>query len=218
LCSYCAANNAIAFLLDISKSIPDKDFEKAKEQIQTIASQDTSSTISVYTFGSELNKVEIGDLAGIKPTESYTMLYDAVYDVAQALAKTDSDKKAIFIVSDGDDTRSVTVLEDAVSFANNNGISVYGIGLGKVNHKSMERIAKLTGGEYFPITSDDLPGRIQSGLQMQKSVPKKEAVTPAPAPVTPPPAPVAQTKPPASLPPDLPMKRSMPYLWIGGGI
>src|SRR5262249_52781481 len=57
---------------------------------------------------------------------------------------------------------------------------------------------------------------IQSGLQMQKSVPKKEAVVPPP--VTPPPAPVAQTQPPVTNPPAVEIKRAMPYLWIGGGI
>ena len=183
---------AIALLLDISKSIPAGDFEKAKDQIvQIVDRASPSDTISLYAFGNAVRKLDLNGLKNVRLTDSHTMLYDAVYDAAQDLAGTAADRKAIVIISDGNDTKSVTVLEDTVSFANDSGIAVYGVGAGKANRKTLERIAKLTGGRYFELGQRELTERINQSLAAQKPVaiqekPAQPSVSSQPAVVLPP--------------------------------
>lgn len=197
--AWCDDTRAIAVLLDISKSIPSKDFEKGKEFVGQLVNQaPASESFSLYAFGNELRKVSPDELQMVQASDSYTMLYDAVYDAAAQLAQDKADRKAILIISDGHDTKSVTILEDTVSFANSNGIAIYGIGAGKVNRKSLERIAKLTGGKYFELNQADLAAGIQTAVGEQAKVPASRLAEVTPSqPVQQRPAPAPQAAQPA---------------------
>jgi len=209
---FAEGTRTIAILFDVSKSIPPNQFQQAKEAVaQTIQQGAPGETISIYAFGDSLRKVDPADLRNLQAVESNTMMFDALYDVARELAETKADRKAIWIISDGIDTKSVTVLEDAVAFANQNGISVYGVGVGKVNRKSLERIVRLTGGKLVEENEPDWLGQLQTAVGTQKEVTKKEPPVEARSgtPVTTAPAVVA---PPVSRPVE--QKKPFPYFWV----
>lgn len=225
------ANRAIAILLDVSKSIPPEDFAKARKMATDLANgASPQDQISIFVFGSQFRKVTPEELATIEPTESYTLLYDSAFDVARNLQKTTADRKAILIVTDGLDTKSATVLEDTVRFADDNGIAIYGIGLGKVNRKSLERISKLTGGKYFSVSAPGIASDVTAAIDSQDQAKKAQppvAAAPAPPPVvsSQPQAPVSTqppvtaTKPaPTAVPSESGGTNRNKYLWIAGGV
>src|SRR5215211_4133843 len=63
---------ATTILLDISRSIPPKDFQSAKKLIQELLSQSTGQN-SLFVFGSDMKKIDSSQLASVQATESYTM-------------------------------------------------------------------------------------------------------------------------------------------------
>lgn len=191
-------NIAVFLLVDVSKSVPPEDLQKAKELAdKLVQGAAPNDVISLYVFGKEFRKVTPQELQQTVTTESYTLLYDSTYDVARDLQKVKADRKAVVIVSDGLDTSSATVLDDTVQFANRNGISIYSVGVGKTNRKALERISKLTGGKFFGISNSSLIADLNASIQAQEEVPSKTSppVVAAPS-VTSPPvvqAPVPQT-------------------------
>ena len=212
LFAFAEGNSIVTVLFDVSRSIPPNQFQQAKEAVSRMIEQAApGETITLYAFGDTLRKVDPGDLRNLQAVESNTMMFDAVYDVARELADQKADRKAIWIVSDGIDTKSATILEDAVSFANQNGISVYGVGVGKVNRKSLERIARLTGGKLIEENQPDWIAQLQTAVGAQRVVPENETRVEARpvAPVTTAPAVVA---PPVSQPVE--QKTPFPYFWV----
>lgn len=184
--AFAEGNRAIAVLLDVSKSVPADDLQNAKEVTQKLLDRAAAGdTISIYVFGNEFRKIAPDELAGLESSASYTLLYDSTFDVARDLRKIEANRKAILIITDGLDTKSATVLEDAVRFANENGIAIYGIGVGKVNRKSLERISKLTGGKYFSINTPTLVADVELSIDGQEAVAKKTEPAPAIQPATP---------------------------------
>ena len=210
---FAAEEQATAILLDNSKSIKPQDFQKSKELIQQIQEEFPGQKL-LYVFGNEMRKIDQSELMSLQATESYTMIYDAAYDAAQELSAIDAERKAIIIISDGLDTKSATVLEDIVSFANSNGIAVFGVGVSNPNRKVLERMARLTGGKYFPIDSADTINQMQSTLLAQKKPPKKQE----PSVVTsqPPPAPsqVPTPRPAESAPVQSEPVSRIPWKWV----
>jgi hypothetical protein len=167
-----AEKQATAILLDNSKSIPPADFQKSKDLMGNLYEQ-LSGTKLLYVFGNEMRKIDREELASVQATESYTMIYDAAYDAAQNLSSVDAERKGIIIISDGIDTKSATILEDIVRFANDQNISVYGVGVGKANRKVLERMARLTGGRYMELGGPGQVSQLQESLTAQKKIAKK---------------------------------------------
>jgi hypothetical protein len=219
---YGADRAEISILLDTSKSVPPKDFQSAKTTIHSLMDQAGPGTsVNLYRFGTNLSKIESADLNKIQPDDSYTMVYDAAYDAAHELANTHADRKSLLIFTDGYDTKSVTILEDIVSYANREGLALYAVGIGKPNRKVLERMVKLTGGRYFDTTQKDLVPAITSAMASQKKVPEKEVTQIVPAQpqpqvtvpqVQPAQAPVTQ---PAVVAPPV-EEHGFPYLWVIG--
>ena len=205
---------SVAILFDVSKSIPPADFEKAKRIFTLFVNQtNTGSQNQIYTFGNSLKKLQASQIGNIHATDSNTTLYDSIYDVAQELAARAGKRKAILIVSDGYDTTSATVLEDTVSYANSTGIAIYGIGVGRYNRRSLERIAKLTGGKFFPVDDARFLNKLEEALAAQKQVAPAKEETRAEASKSPVKTIVPQPPVQAPLPAE---KSSIPYLWIAG--
>lgn len=164
----------VAVLLDVSKSVPPEHFLKGKQIIRDLTNQATATDkISIYAFGDNLRRVDPSNLDSLQATESYTLLFDAAYDVARELGKDNSDHKAILIISDGKDTKSATILEDIVAYANANGISIYSIGVGKAEQKSFERIAKLTDGKFFLLDEPSIPEEFRMLVSQQQKAPEE---------------------------------------------
>lgn len=215
---------ALAVLFDVSRSVPPAEFQHARDEIRHMVEQSPPrDTILIYTFGNRLQRIDAQKLKTLQPTESNTLLYDGVYDAAQELARQDAERKAILIVSDGNDTRSVTVLEDTVSFARTQGISIYSVGIGKVNRKSLERIAKLTDGKVYSVADAGWVASLGTNVDAQRPVsakpePEQPAVatqkTPVSAPALPPASQPAQRPAPVSTEP-APKRFSFPFRAFG---
>jgi hypothetical protein len=214
---HAAEEQATAILLDNSKSVSARDFQSAKELIREMHDQ-LPGTKLLYVFGTDMRRIDISELEKLQATESYTMVYDAAFDAAKELASIDADRRALVIVSDGNDTKSATVLEDVVGFANSDGIAIYGIGVSNANRKTLERMARLTGGKYFSVTSPDLVGEMQSSVSAQKPVlPRQESAPPAvqqPAPRVPGVSPPAVSAPVQPVPVESEPSSGFPLKWI----
>lgn len=227
--AFADGNKAIAVLMDISKSVPVEDLQKGKELAKTLIQQaGPGDTVSLYVFGKNFKKITPEELENIGLTESNTSVYDSVYDVARDLQKLRADRKAILIITDGQDTSSATILEDTVQFANENGIAIYSVGAGKVNRKALERISKLTNGAYYEIANPALVESLNSSIDAQEVVSsKKQQPAPSEPPVTSAPVVQAPASPPQSaapssgkpaplIPAEKPHSSLYGYLWILG--
>ena len=114
-----------------------------------------------------------------------TALYDAIAHTIRKL-RTMSGKKAIILLSDGDDTHSQLIFDDVLDYSAHSDILVYAVGLQRltfsqtfikdtnVTINQLDRISSITGGRaYFPSFIDHLPQiyrQISRELQSQYSL------------------------------------------------
>ncbi|HET6891859.1 MAG TPA: VWA domain-containing protein, partial [Pyrinomonadaceae bacterium] len=104
------------------------------------------------------------------------------------LAKADENsRRAVILLSDGDDTSSVIRRQDAIDSAVKNNVAVYSIGIGdpefyKVEKDSLRKLSDRTGGRaFFPRDESELQAafrQIQEELRSQYVVgysPKNKA-------------------------------------------
>jgi Ca-activated chloride channel homolog len=107
-----------------------------------------------------------------------TALYDAVIDVSRRVFPGDWEgRRAVVLLTDGDDTGSRAKLKDAAESAVGSGVVVYAVGIGDSNEYggldkgSLLKITERSGGEaFFPKNMDDLPGvfaRLEGRLASQ---------------------------------------------------
>jgi VWFA-related protein len=93
-------------------------------------------------------------------------IWDAVWaSTNEVLSQTpERTRRAIILMTDGDDTSSITKVNEAIDFAVRNNVLVYGIGIGdrkefKVDEESLRKLAERTGGRaFFPLNEADLRG------------------------------------------------------------
>src|SRR5439155_963706 len=89
-------------------------------------------------------------LARVAMSGRYTALYDALYDASRYVRDAPGTRKAIVLLTDGRDENSALKIEDGLKVAADSHIPVYAVGVGQVDERVLRRIAKLTGGEYYP--------------------------------------------------------------------
>src|SRR5262249_60371317 len=77
-------------------------------------------------------------------------LYDSLFIACRCLRDGAGTRRAILLVTDGKDENSALNLEDGLRLAQDTGIPVLCVGVGRVEVKILRRIGKLTGGDYFP--------------------------------------------------------------------
>lgn len=93
-----------------------------------------------------------------------TCLYDTLYSAVQKSATLESGRRAITLLTDGQDyksgsTCSIHTLDDVINLAadGNTQVPIYTIGLGdEINEKELKRLSEMTGGLYYysPSSSD----------------------------------------------------------------
>jgi hypothetical protein len=149
----------VALLLDTSGSIH-KRAQAARNQLAAEIAQalPDGSEVTVYTFDDQpklilqatKNPAEVAQaVQGLGAHGQFTALNDAVYDAARRLGDV-SGRRAILVLTDGLDENSALVPEDGVNEARAQRIPVFTIGIGNVQERYLRRIAKLSGGEYYP--------------------------------------------------------------------
>jgi len=120
-----------------------------------------------------------------------TALYDAIYLGVEEAHRGDKSKKAIIVITDGEDKDSTYSLEEIISFVQESDVQIFNIGfLDEIPSRSLfgrwfksdeekardalRRISKESGGEaYFPANITDIHGivsEIASELRNQYSI------------------------------------------------
>lgn len=117
-----------------------------------------------------------------KPVEEDPLCWTSIWDSVWAgtneiLAKTSDDsRRAIILVSDGDDTSSKIKRQVAIESAVRNNVVVYSIGIGdpeayKVEKDSLAKVSDRTGGRaFFPLNNSELQAaftQVQEELRSQ---------------------------------------------------
>lgn len=91
-----------------------------------------------------------------------TLLYDAIYLAATEKLNQESGRKAMIILTDGDDEGSRTKISDAIAAANRNNVIIYviliadrgfygGFGMGYYGYSAAKQIAEETGGRLIDV-------------------------------------------------------------------
>lgn len=102
----------------------------------------------------------------------WTSIWDSVWESASEVlgAGDEHSRRAIILLSDGDDTSSTIKRQDAIEAAVKNNVAVYSIGIGdteryKVEQNSLRKISDSTGGRaFFPRDEAEL-GRAFAQIQ-----------------------------------------------------
>jgi tight adherence protein B len=100
-----------------------------------------------------------------------TALYDAVALAAQSLDAEDNLGRVVILLTDGRDVSSRADLADAVKYAHDAGVAVYPIGIvGKgFDPGPLQRLAKATGGTYYPAASTGVLHSVYSSVAKELS-------------------------------------------------
>ncbi|HYK90066.1 MAG TPA: VWA domain-containing protein [Acidobacteriota bacterium] len=152
----------IALLIDTSGSVKNKlQFEKetAAEFFKDVLRRNKDLAL-IIQFDSEVNLVQdftqdpnvlISALGTLQAGNS-TALYDAIYLAVDDKLKSESGRKVIVVITDGDDTSSKLRKEEAIEAAQKNDVLIYGIGVrGEygANFGILKKFAEETGGSFF---------------------------------------------------------------------
>ncbi|HLA79077.1 MAG TPA: FHA domain-containing protein [Vicinamibacteria bacterium] len=225
----------VAFVLDTSGSVGPQGTALARGLASGILTRlPQGSQAAVFTFDdqSRLLLPRTADAASVKRALSslrtrgrHTALYDALYDASRSLRDAPAGRRFIVLVTDGKDEDSSLELVDGLRLAEQEGIPVFALGVGKVEERVLRRIAKLTGGEYLPAgqaTATGLAAKMMApGPEGASAAPSgAPSATPSPPPQTagtPGPALAAST--PAAAPAKAPLAQTRPtWLWLTLGL
>jgi len=173
-----------ALILDASTSMED-DLEHAERAamhfFQRVIQPKDRAAVVIFNDQPELkvpltnnHEVMAGGLAGMV-AEGETALYDSIVFGLYYLSGLRG-KRALILLTDGEDSCSKYSYSDAMDFARHSGVAVYAIGLGvdtRLNQAQglLRHIAKQTGGAYYSASAvNQLEGiykRIEEELRTQ---------------------------------------------------
>jgi Ca-activated chloride channel family protein len=129
------------------------DLDLSRDQVALISF--SNNTILTQPFSRDLTTLEesIDSLSA----EGETRLFDATHDAVELVTTLPQGRKAIILLTDGQDTESRLTIDDIRDRAEESSVPIYSIGLGsELNPIPLERLATLTGGRYLnaPTSSD----------------------------------------------------------------
>lgn len=181
----------IAFVLDTSGSVGPKGAAVARDLASGILSRlPLGSQAAVFCFDDQARLLlpRTSDpasvrraLASLKIRGRHTALYDALFDASRSLHDAPAGRRFIVLVTDGKDEDSTLELADALRLAEQEGIPVFALGVGKVEERVLRRIAKLSGGEYLP-AGQATSARLAAKMTERGPEEATAAATPAAAP------------------------------------
>lgn len=107
----------------------------------------------------------------------WTGIWDAVWaTTGEVLSHTsEHTRRAVILLTDGDDTSSRTKIAEAIDFAIKSNVVVYSIGIGdrknyEIKEKPLRKLSESTGGRaFFPVTKEDLQAAFQQIQQELRS-------------------------------------------------
>src|SRR4029079_10317165 len=103
----------------------------------------------------------------LAPAKGMTAMYDSVYLGLEKLKQGSNPKKALLLITDGEDNRSRYTFQNVKDFVKEQDVQIYGIGIvddwssqlgaGKAGRAMVEELAEITGGHaFFPDSVYDL--------------------------------------------------------------
>ena len=169
---------SLAILIDTSGSLSSSDLANEKSAAkQLVAQLGSSDQAAVYTFETSvsLNQDFTSDKSKLNTAidaitgGSSTALYLAIQTASQAMGAR-SGRKAIVLMTDGEDTMGGLTIDQAIAAAKTAGAPVFTVGFGSANQTILTQIATQTGGFYTgSATSTSLQSILQSIGQVLSS-------------------------------------------------
>jgi Mg-chelatase subunit ChlD len=102
-------------------------------------------------FTSDINRLR--DILAFKPADGSTALYDGIYLGLSQLKKGQNPKKALLLITDGEDNHSRYSRGDIREFIREADAQIYAIDLGRA---LLSDLAEMTGGHSYRVSVDDL--------------------------------------------------------------
>lgn len=151
---------SVGVILDISGSMRDNILSARNSVIRFLERGTPSDEYFLVTFNDRTALVQdftsrssnIENQISISDPKGRTALYDAVYLALQKTKDSRNDKKALIIVTDGEDNNSRYTFKDVKEFAKESDVQIYVIGeRGEVGRGRgvVSEIVRLTGGRAF---------------------------------------------------------------------
>jgi Ca-activated chloride channel homolog len=161
---------SVGIIFDVSSSMKDNsNIKKAKKAIvRFLQSGNPKDEYFLVTFNQKTTLVQsftsqsssLQNEAALQKPGGRTALYDAVYLGLDQIKGAQNDKKALILVTDGEDNSSRYSFSEVREFAKESDVQIYGIGQeGNLNYGRLEitNIVSLTGGRaFFPRSFNEL--------------------------------------------------------------
>jgi Ca-activated chloride channel family protein len=166
---------SVGVILDVSGSMKDK-IATARQAASTFLK--TGNPEDEYFLVEFANRPEVAsdfttDVTKLQgkllqtPAKGMTAMYDSVYLSLEKLKEASNPKKALLLITDGEDNRSRYTFQNVKEFVKEQDVQIYGIGIvdewnsslgaGKTGRAMVEELSDLTGGRaYFPDSVYDL--------------------------------------------------------------
>lgn len=155
---------AAAILIDTSGSMESRVSLARGAAIKFVEGMRSEDVVAIYNFDSSVELVsDFGAFRGLSDkvydlkSKGMTKLNDAIYEAALALSKRTERRKAIIVLSDGEDTLSSRSAEKALKAALDVGASIYTVDMADSNvqlknrvqnQAALKKFAEKTGGTF----------------------------------------------------------------------
>jgi Ca-activated chloride channel family protein len=158
---------SIGMIFDVSGSMKDK-ISTARDAAVTFLK--TGNPDDEYFLVEFANRPEVAsgfttDISKLQskiiftPAKGMTAMYDAVYVGLEKLKEGNNPKKALLLITDGEDNRSRYTFQNVKDFVKEQDVQIYAIGItdewnsqlgaGRTGRAMLEELADLTGGRAF---------------------------------------------------------------------
>ena len=145
----------VVLAVDTSRSLSRSDLSAAIESLRAMVRQLPADTpVGAIEFGDAARWLVRPDaardlalraLSDLEPHGNFTLLNDALFETAKALAKGG----VVVLASDGRDENSATTTDDVSRICAANGVRIVTLGVGRrVDERSLRRLALLTDGAH----------------------------------------------------------------------
>jgi len=166
---------SVGVIFDVSGSMKDK-ISTARQAAQTFlksGNPDDEYFLVEFANRPELMADFTTDITKLQskliitPAKGMTAMYDSVYLGLEKLKDGSNPKKALLLITDGEDNRSRYTFQNVKEFVKEQDVQIYGIGIvddwnsqlsaGRTGRALIEELAELTGGRaFFPDSVYDL--------------------------------------------------------------
>jgi tight adherence protein B len=158
--------NALVLAIDRSRSMVGRPLREAAAAARAfVAAKPTGTRVEIVALGRravELTGMSTATIDGDRALRAIaverkegTALWAAVSVAARALDEQQSGRRALILLTDGNNTKQDVSLEEAIADAREFGVSVYPIGIEskQFSPTPLQRLARETGGTYYAAKS-----------------------------------------------------------------